>query len=75
MGSGPSSEKQAANGGFARILAVKLECRNGGKWHNVRAQLGALEGTKTASLPPFARECRLSGGNDTRIPKGASAYS
>ena len=34
-------------------------------WHNVRAQLGAFEGTKTASLPKFVRECRLSGGNDT----------
>jgi hypothetical protein len=28
------------------------------KWHNVRAQLGAFEGTKAAALPTFVRECR-----------------
>ena len=27
-------------------------------WHNVRAQLGAFEGTKTAALPTFGPESR-----------------
>jgi hypothetical protein len=28
-------------------------------WHNVRAQLGAFEGTETASLPTLDNECRF----------------
>ena len=38
---------------------------NVGIWHNVRAQLGAFEGAKTAALPTFGPECRVSGAFET----------
>jgi hypothetical protein len=40
---------------------------NFGFWHNVRAQIGAFEGTKTASLPTFVRECRQTADIQTYI--------
>jgi hypothetical protein len=41
-----------------RIMGF-LQSRNVTSWHNVRAQLGAFEGTKTAALPTLGIKGRF----------------